>query len=98
MFFVSSSSAIAVAASHRFQSFSHYSGDVMGRIYTTIQGEMLDAICRKIYGGESGYVEQVLEANPGLAALSHRLPMGTRINLPDLVRAEQSQSVVALWS
>nr|WP_247997419.1 tail protein X [Brucella tritici] len=70
----------------------------MGRVYTTIQGEMLDAICRKIYGDESGYVEQVLEANPGLAALPHRLPMGTRINLPDLIRAEQSQPVVALWS
>ncbi|WP_247996809.1 tail protein X [Brucella tritici] len=69
----------------------------MGRVYTTIQGEMVDAICRKIYGDESGYVEQVLEANPGLAALPHRLPVGTRIALPDIDVASDSQSVVALW-
>lgn len=70
---------------------------IMARIYTTIQGEMLDAICRKIYGDESGYVEQVMEANPGLAELPHRLPIGTKINLPDFARAEHSQPVVALW-
>lgn len=70
----------------------------MGRIYTTIQGEMLDAICRKIYGDESGYVEQVTrEVNPGLANLPHRLPIGTKIHLPDLSRADDSQSVVSLW-
>lgn len=69
----------------------------MTRIYTTIQGEMVDAICRKIYGDESGYVEQVLEANPGLAALSHQLPIGTKINLPDALSAEKSQPLIALW-
>lgn len=69
----------------------------MGRVYTTIQGEMVDAICRKIYGDESGYVEQVLEANPGLAALPHRLPIGTKINLPDALRADQNQPLIALW-
>ncbi|KAB2788121.1 phage tail protein [Brucella anthropi] len=69
----------------------------MGRVYTTIQGEMLDAICRKIYGDESGYVEHVLEANPGLAGLSHRLPIGTKIHLPDLSPADDNQSVVSLW-
>lgn len=69
----------------------------MVRIYTTIQGEMLDAICQKIYGDESGYVEQVLEANPGLAKLPHRLPIGTKIHLPDLNQSDDSQSVVSLW-
>ncbi len=71
---------------------------LMSRIYTTIQGEMLDAICRKVYGDESGYVEQVMEANPGLAGLPHRLPIGTIINLPDLSRADDSQAVISLWS
>lgn len=69
----------------------------MGRIYTTIQGEMLDAVCQKIYGDESGYVERVLEANPGLARLPHRLPIGTKIHLPDLSRTNDSQSVISLW-
>ncbi|MFS2326574.1 tail protein X [Brucella sp. H1_1004] len=69
----------------------------MSRIYTTIQGEMLDAVCRKVYGDESGYVEQVMEANPGLAGLPHRLPIGTKIHLPQLSQADDSQSVVSLW-
>lgn len=69
----------------------------MSRIYTTHQGEALDMICRKIYGGESGYVEQVLEANPGLAALPHRLPIGTKINLPALTRAESIPAIITLW-
>nr|WP_172613295.1 phage tail tape measure protein [Brucella sp. 10RB9215] len=68
-----------------------------GRIYTTVQGEMVDAICRKIYGDESGYVEQVMDANPGLAALPHRLPMGTKIHLPELSKADDRQTVVSLW-
>ncbi|MRN66533.1 tail protein X [Brucella sp. 10RB9213] len=69
----------------------------MARIYTTIQGEMVDAICRKIYGDESGYVEQVLEANPGLAALPHRLPVGTKISLPDLLRSTDAAPIIMLW-
>lgn len=54
-------------------------------------------ICRKIYGGESGYVEQVLEANPGLAAHPHRLPTGTKIKLPALTRAESIPAIITLW-
>lgn len=69
----------------------------MSRIYTTHQGEALDMICRKIYGGESGYVEQVLEVNPGLAALPHRLPIGTKINLPTLTRADKIPEIITLW-
>ena len=69
----------------------------MKRIYITHQGEALDAICRKIYGGESGYVEQVLEANPGLAGLPHRLPIGTKINLPALTRADKVPAIITLW-
>lgn len=71
--------------------------NLMSRIYTTIQGEMLDAVCRKVYGDESGYVEQVMEANPGIAQLPHRLPIGTKINLPDLSRANETPTVVSLW-
>ncbi|QDC00379.1 tail protein X [Mesorhizobium sp. 8] len=69
----------------------------MATIYTTMQGEMIDAICRRAYGDESGYVEAVLEANPGLAALAAPLPIGTEITLPDLVAATDVVPVVALW-
>lgn len=70
----------------------------MATIYTTRQGEMVDAICRRAYGDESGYVEAVLDANPGLAAMTSPLPMGTVIVLPDTPQASQVVRVVSLWS
>jgi phage tail protein X len=69
----------------------------MAAIYTTGQGEIVDAICRRVYGDESGYVEQVLAANPGLAALGPILPIDTSVKLPDLVKASDVVPVVALW-
>lgn len=69
----------------------------MARTYTTIQNEMIDAICRRFYGGESGYVETVLEANPGLAALAAPLPSGMVIALPDTPRTSEVVPVVGLW-
>lgn len=65
--------------------------------YITRQNEMIDAICRREYGGESGYVEKVLDANPGLSLLPAPLPMGTAIVLPDLVRETQTVKLVTLW-
>ncbi|SMC43294.1 P2-like prophage tail protein X [Fulvimarina manganoxydans] len=59
--------------------------------------EMLDVICRRTYGDESGYVEAVLDANPGLAALGPILPVGTSILLPDIPTAIEVVPVVTLW-
>ena len=69
----------------------------MAITYTTKQNEMVDVICRRVYGDESGYVETVLEANPGLAAKSIPLPIGTEIVLPDLPRAAPEQRIISLW-
>lgn len=69
----------------------------MATTYKTHQGEMIDAICRRAYGDESGYVEAVLDANPGLAALPAPLPIGTVIILPDLATASKIVPVVSLW-
>jgi phage tail protein X len=66
-------------------------------VYTTQQGEMVDAICRRVYGDESGYVENVLDANPGLAAQPIPLPIGTVIELPELTRAAEVVPVINLW-
>lgn len=57
---------------------------------------MIDAICKKIYGTESGYVEAVLQNNPGLAAMPDPLPTGTVIILPEQ-QTTVEQKVVALW-
>ncbi|WP_319775481.1 tail protein X [Breoghania sp.] len=51
--------------------------------------ERLDIIARKLYGEESGAVELLLDANPGLAALSNsaaEIPFGTLLKVP--ARAE----------
>lgn len=69
----------------------------MATIYKTIKGEMIDAICRRAYGSESGYVEAVLEANPGLAAFDAVLPIGTVIRLPDIPKASKVVPVISLW-
>ena len=69
----------------------------MPTVYITMQGEMVDMICRRAYGDESGYVEQVLDLNPGLAAAAIPLPIGTRITLPDLPRAAPERKIVSLW-
>lgn len=58
---------------------------------------MVDAICRRVYGDESGYVEQVFDANPGLAALAAPLPAGTAIVLPDIPTTADVVPVVSLW-
>jgi phage tail protein X len=65
--------------------------------YTTHQNEMIDAICRQVYGDESGYVEAVLAANPGLAALATPLPIGTVVFLPEIAKAAEVVTVVSLW-
>lgn len=69
----------------------------MSRAYTTVQGEMVDAICRKVYGDESGYVEGLLSANPGLSDNAYVLPLGTKIILPDIDRADEVPAVISLW-
>jgi len=69
----------------------------MAQRYVTRQNEMLDAICRRVYGDESRYVEKVLDANPGLAACSMPLPVGAEIVLPELARTNEAVPMVNLW-
>lgn len=62
------------------------------REYITIQGETIDLICRRVYGDESKFVEEVLKINPGVAALGPKLPIGVRIKLPDLAKLTEPTS------
>ncbi|TFF20832.1 phage tail protein [Jiella endophytica] len=68
----------------------------MADVTRTGQREVLDVVCRRSYGDESGYVEAVLEANPGLARLGPVLPFGTPIVLP-AIETVSEQPVVTLW-
>ena len=64
--------------------------------YLTKNGDTLDYICWKHYGQQSGAVEQVLEANPGLADAGTILTAGTVIELPDFVISTKSNTI-SLW-
>lgn len=67
-------------------------------IYKTSQGDTLDYICWKHYGQQSGAVEAVLLANPGLADLGPVLPINTQITLPVLAQPARQAQPIRLWS
>lgn len=68
----------------------------MSRVYVTRQGDMVDEVCRRVYGREAGAAEAVYAANPGLADFGPRLAAGVRITLPDLDPAPAA-ATVRLW-
>ncbi|CAE6923184.1 Tail protein X [Pseudomonas marincola] len=61
------------------------------------QGDTVDALCWRYYGRTAGVVEQVLDANPGLADLGPVLPNGTLINMPEAAAQATQRQVVNLW-
>lgn len=65
--------------------------------YTTKDGDTVDAITWSYYGTRDGLVvEQVLDANNGLADMGPELPAGVTIVLPDLT-LPATQEGVRLW-
>lgn len=69
----------------------------MAGSYISKQGDALDLICLRHYGQQSGAVEQVLEANPHLVDVAHRLPAGSAVSLPDLAGKTQGDQMLRLW-
>jgi phage tail protein X len=65
--------------------------------YRTRQGDTLDYICWVHYGQQSGAVEAVLLANPGLADLGAVLPPNTLVVLPALARPASEVQPIRLW-
>ncbi len=69
----------------------------MAETYVTKAGDLVDAIAAKYYGSTANrVVEQVLEANPGLADYGPDLPAGLRITLPEIAAPSQTEGV-RLW-
>jgi len=64
-------------------------------IYRTRDGDMLDQVCKAVYGSEA-MVTAVLDANPHLADLGPVYPAGTVITLPD-VAAPVATGAIRLW-
>jgi phage tail protein X len=69
----------------------------MATTYKTSQGDTLDFICWKFYRQQSGAVEAVLLANPGLADAGPVLPANTTITLPDLPKPATEKQPIRLW-
>ena len=67
----------------------------MATVYSTKDGDVLDAICRKHYGTEAVFL-QVLNANPGLSELGVKLSAGIQIALPD-IEIPKKEPEASLW-
>lgn len=65
--------------------------------YLTSAGDMLDEICQRFYGQQSGAVETVLAANRGLADLGPVLPVNVSIVLPAIPEPAKEAQPIRLW-
>jgi phage tail protein X len=65
--------------------------------YSTISGDMLDLVCWRAYGEESGTIERVLEDpnNYRISDLYEVLPVSTLVKLPDIDPVRVIQ--IKLW-
>lgn len=69
----------------------------MSQTYQTRAGDTADYIAWKHYGTQAGRtVEQLLDANPGLADHGPLLPAGLLVTLPD-IDLEPTAQAVRLW-
>lgn len=67
-------------------------------IVRTHQGDTVDLLAWRHFGGTVGKVEAILEANPGLCDLGPTLPIGIEVDLPAaLAAAPGVQDIVKLW-
>jgi phage tail protein X len=66
--------------------------------YRTKDGDVLDAICAKHYADLPYRVEDVLAANPGLAAFGPVLPSGLIIDLPKADTSANQKPTIRLWN
>jgi phage tail protein X len=63
----------------------------------TVQGDVLDALCVKVYGpGGEAAVVTVLNANPRLADLGPVLPSGLTITFPEW-ELTSAVGQISLW-
>lgn len=62
-----------------------------------LQNDTVDAICWRNYGRSSGVVEAVLEANPRLSQYGPFLPMGIKVELPEITTQQNKTQTIQLW-
>lgn len=64
----------------------------------SIQGESLDAVSHRVFGG-SGQTEELMRLNPQLLKFGPVLPAGTVVKLPDAVQQPTAvkSKTISLW-
>ncbi|MEM7270748.1 MAG: tail protein X [Pseudomonadota bacterium] len=68
----------------------------MSALYRTIDGDVADAICWRLFGQTRGLTEALFEANPGLADHGPVLPAGLLLRLPEAQQTALPQRL-KLW-
>ena len=68
----------------------------MAKVYTTVEGDVLDQVCYQHYGQSDTVTEAVLLLNPSLSKYGEVLPAGVEILLPD-VAVESVVQTKRLW-
>lgn len=73
----------------------------LAAFYVSKDGDTVDYVVWKHYQQQNArtgprLVEQVIEANPGLAGVGPILPVGTRIKLP-VIEVPDVKETVRLW-
>ena len=66
-------------------------------IYRTKDGDVLDHLCAKHYGDAPYSVEDVLAANPGLAAHGPVMASGLLVTFPVVEEAAEVRPTIRLW-
>ncbi|MFN4058232.1 MAG: tail protein X [Roseinatronobacter sp.] len=67
-----------------------------GRVYLTVEGDVLDAICARELGSDA-LAPRVLNAQPRLADLGPILPDGVAILLPSDLNVPAAPARITLW-
>lgn len=62
----------------------------------SLQGDTADTIIARHYGPDADMLQELHDANPGLAALGPILPTGTIIRLPPAT-APKTKATATLW-
>ncbi|KES19034.1 P2-like prophage tail protein X [Gilliamella apicola SCGC AB-598-I20] len=65
-------------------------------IVYTMQNETIDALAYRVFGRTAGIVEIIYQNNPKLCELPAILPMGTEVNVPEMV-VEKTKNTINLW-
>ena len=66
-------------------------------VYVTVDGDMVDLIAFEYYGRHAQNTEEILNANPGLAAYGPVLPAGRAIKLPRINQQNTPVAFKKLW-